>query len=627
MKITGFFLTTFLSLIVSYVFADIDENWLKENYNKKEIYIPMRDGVKLFTTIYSPKISKEKSPVLMMRTPYSIAPYGEGKYSSRLYKTHWKKYLQENYIIVMQDVRGKYMSEGIFEDVRPFNPNKQKKTDIDEASDTYDTVDWLLKNIENNNGNVGVFGISYPGFYATMAALSYHPAIKAVSPQAPVTDWFMGDDFHHNGAFMLMDGFNFYSSFGVPRPKPTTESAKGFNFPTKDLYQFYLEQGSLSQISKLMGDSIKFWSDLMKHPNYDDFWKKRDARRNCNNIKSATLVVGGLFDAEDCYGAWRLYEAIEKQNKNNNKIVMGPWSHGGWARSKGDYLGNIRFGSNTAVYYQDSIEFPFFQKLLKGISTKDSLAEATVFFTGENKWKKFNSWPPSSIQYKLIYTLANDKLSFEGPKSEAPSFSSYTSNPMKPVPYSGEIKPNRTNEYMTDDQRFANWRTDVLSFSTSELTEALTIAGTVKVSLKTSISTTDADFIVKLIDVFPAGFDYDTLTYGKGNGKNVVLDGYQMLVRGEVMRGKFRNSFENPEPFEPGKITEVNFDLPDVAHMFLPGHKIMVQIQSTWFPLVDRNPQQFTDIYNEKNIQFIPSEIKIYHDKVNATSIQLPVLK
>ncbi len=625
-------LFTFVHIII--FSQPINEQWVKENYTKKEYTIAMRDGVKLFTAVYAPKEAstssatlKEKHPFLMIRTPYSCAPYGEDKFQSRLWQFHWKEYLKEGYIIVIQDVRGRWMSEGTFMDVRPFYPNKKTKKDIDEASDTYDAVDWLVKNIPNNNGNVGVFGTSYPGFYSTMAALSGHPAIKAVSPQAPVTEWFKGDDFHHNGAFMLADAFNFYSGFGQPRPKPTTVGPKEFEHYTNDIYKFYLETGAIKNFTKLMGDSILFWKDLMNHPNYDSWWKERDARVGCANIKPAILTVGGLFDAEDCYGAWRLYEAIEKQcPTTNNKIVMGPWFHGGWSKSDGSFLGNVRFSSKTSKYFQDNIEIPFFNYHLKGKGNLDKLAEATIFFTGENKWRNLNSWPSKQMIPTPIYFNDQAVLSFNKPSSQNAS-TSYVSDPTKPVPFTEDVLSDRSREYMTDDQRFASRRPDVITFKTGVLENDLTLAGTVIADLKVSISTTDADFVVKLIDVFPDGFTYDTLEYGKGNGKDYLMDAYEMLVRGEVMRGRYRNSFEKPEAFEPNKIATVKFELPDVAHTFKKGHRLMIQVQSTWFPLADRNPQQFVDIYHCDDKDFIKSEIKLYHDAVNSSNVILPVLK
>ena len=596
-----------------------DSVWLVTNYTKKEIMVPMRDGVKLFTSVYIPKSNTEKHPFLMSRTPYSCAPYGDGKFRN-LWGNHYITYCKEGYIMVTQDVRGRWMSEGAFVDVRPFNQNK-KNTEIDEASDTYDTIDWLLKNIDNNNGNVGVFGISYPGFYSTMAALSNHPALKAVSPQAPVTDWFQGDDFHHNGAFMQMDGFAFYSSFGKPRPAPTTVGPKGFDYPTKDNYEFYLRTATLTNFSKLMGDSIAFWKDLMAHPNYDNWWKARNPRNFVTNIKPAMLVVGGLFDAEDCFGAWSLYKAIETKSKNaNNKLVMGPWFHGQWAGrgSDGSYLGNIQFGSKTSEWYAQNIEVPFFNFYLKGKGSVDKIAEANIFFSGANAWKQLPQWPPADMQPTDMYLQRNGGLtSIQNKMAALSSFSEYVSDPAKPVPYTEDVHFKRTREYMTDDQRFAARRPDVLVFQTPILTDDITLAGPLVADLMVSLSTTDADFIVKLIDVFPDDFKYsDTDKY--------MMNGYQMLVRGEVMRGKFRNSFEKPEAFVPNKPTEVKYTLPDVAHTFKKGHRIMVQVQSSWFPLVDRNPQQFLDINNAKEEDFKKATIKIYHDQ---SKIILPIWK
>ncbi len=605
----------------------IDSAWTFTNYTKQEVNISMRDGKNLFTCIYAPKSSAEKHPILIMRTPYSCAPYGNGFFSKRLYASYWKEYLKENYIIVIQDVRGRYMSEGEFVDVRPFIENKKLKTDIDEASDTYDAIDWLVKNVSNNNGNVGVFGISYPGFYSTMAALSNHPAIKAVSPQAPVTDWFIGDDFHHNGAFSLMDGFNFYSSFGLPRAKPTSEQEKNYDFPEKDNYSFYLKQGALKNFKKLFSDTVKFWNELMEHPNYDAWWKARDARRACKNIKPAMLVVGGTFDAEDCYGAWSLYKAIEKQSPaTNNKLVMGPWFHGGWSRGLGANLGNVRFGSKTSEHYQQNLEIPFFNFYLKNKGDVSKIAEANVFFTGENNWKTFDTWPSKKVENTLIYFNQNQKLSFQKPSSTNSS-SKYTSNPNKPVPYAEDVHLNRTREYMSDDQRFAARRTDVLVFETDILQNDITLAGTVIADLKVMLSTTDADFVVKVIDVFPDDFKYDTTFCCKGVKNEAEMAGYQMLVRGEIMRGRFRNSFEKPEAFKPNTIETVKFELPDVAHTFKKGHKLMIQVQSSWFPIFDRNPQQFVDIYKCSDADFIESEIKVFHQNDNSSGIILPILK
>jgi len=624
-----FSLLCFLVLFLTNLSAQKNDSvWVSQNYYKIERMLPMRDGIKLFTAFYIPKDSSEKHPILMTRTPYSCWPYGEDKISSRLYESYWIDYLKEGYIIAIQDVRGKFMSEGDFVDVRPFIPNKKGK-EFDEASDTYDAIDWMVNNIPGNNKRVGVFGISYPGFYSTMAALSGHPALKAVSPQAPVTDWFQGDDFHHNGAFFLMDGFSFYNSFGLPRPKPTKDWSQGFNIPSQDNYDFYLKTGALKNFTKIMGDSIAFWKDLYNHPNYDDWWEARNARNFVTNVKPAMLVVGGTFDAEDCFGAWNLYRAIEEKNKNtDNRLVMGPWFHGGWGgRGDGSYMGNVRFGKKTSEYYQQNIEMPFFNFYLKLKGTVHDIAEATVFFTGENEWRRLNEWPAKNVEYKNLFIGADGKLSFSNNTVKNNSFSEYISDPSHPVPYTEDVHLDRTREYMTDDQRFASRRTDVLSFSTDALQEDITLGGPLVANLMTAISTTDADFVVKLIDVFPDEFKYDEKEFGKGNGQTYPMGGYQMLVRGEIMRGKYRSSFEKPEAFTPGKITEVKYTLPDVAHTFKKGHKLMIQIQSSWFPLADRNPQKFMDIYKADDSDFQKATIKIYHDAANASKIILPVLK
>jgi putative CocE/NonD family hydrolase len=614
--------------ILSFSQNEQDSAWIRDNYTKQEKYIPMRDGVKLFTSIYIPKDNSEKHPVLMNRTPYSCSPYGENNYRA-FWNNHWKYYARENYIIVIQDVRGRWMSEGEFVDVRPFIKDKKSNTDIDEASDTYDTIDWLINNLSNNNGKVGVFGISYPGFYSTMAAASGHPALKAVSPQAPVTEWFLGDDFHHNGAFFQMDGFSFYSGFGKPRPKPTTVGSPGFNFTVRDNYKFYLQTATLKNLAALIGDSIQFWKELYAHPNYDDWWKARDARRAMYDIKPAMLVVGGLFDAEDCYGAWNLYKAIEKQNPSTkNNLVIGPWSHGQWSSRDGSSMGNIRFGAPTALWYQNNIEIPFFNYYLKGKGSDPNLAEATIFISGENQWKKFDQWPPANLTTRPIYLYENGGLSWTRP-GQSNSFTEYISDPARPVPYTEDVHQNRTSAYMNDDQRFAWRRTDVISFETFPLEEDLTLAGPITADLKVSITGTDADFVVKVIDVFPDDFRYptDINQQGRSGGVSYPMGGYQMLVRGEIMRGKYRNSFENPEPFKPGKIETVKFDLPDIAHTFKKGHKLMIQIQSSWFPLADRNPQKFVNIYEASEKDFQKATIRVYHNAMNASSIIIPILK
>ena len=620
----------FLLVIISYnaIAQNEDSAWIVNNYTKKEITIPMRDGIKLFTAVYIPKDNSEKHPILMTRTPYSCAPYGENIFRQFWY-SYQKKYFREGYIIIIQDVRGRWMSEGEFMDVRPFNASKKGK-EIDEASDTYDAIDWLIKNIPGNNGNVGIEGISYPGFYSTMAAASNHPALKAVSPQAPVTNWFLGDDFHHNGAFFQSDAFAFYSVFGKPHPKPTTVEPLNFDYTTHDNYKFYLQAGSVQNLTKYLGDSIAFWKELMAHPNYDDWWKARDARNATKNLQPAMLWVGGLFDAEDCWGAWNAYKAAEQNNpgKAFNKIVEGPWYHGQWASNDGTHLGNVQFGSNTAEWYQQNIEIPFFNYFLKGKGDISKIAEANIFISGANEWKTFSQWPPATKEDKTMYLQENGKLDWTKPAA-ANSFDQYTSDPAKPVPYTEDVHFNRTRTYMDDDQRFAARRPDVLVFETGNLKEDITVTGSIIADLMTSISTTDADFVVKIIDVLPDNFGFnDVNIYAEEDAsKNYPMGGYQMLVRAEIFRGRYRNSYEKPSAFTPGKVEEVKFELPSIAHSFKKGHRLMVQLQSSWFPLADRNPQQFIDIYHCSEKDFIKSDIKIYHDAQNASKLILPVLK
>ncbi|MEJ7611663.1 MAG: CocE/NonD family hydrolase [Ferruginibacter sp.] len=618
-KIVSF--TFFLLVSLAVAAQNTDSLWFVNNYTKKEFNISMRDGVKLFTSFYIPNDRTEKHPILLVRTPYSCAPYGEDKYA-RIWDGYRNAYVKENYIFVFQDVRGRYMSEGLFEDVRPFNKNK-KGNEIDEASDTYDAIDWMVKNIDNNNGKVGVTGTSYPGFYATEAALSGHDALKAVSPQAPVTDWFSGDDFHHNGAFFAMDGFSFYSVFGKPHPKPTMNYGTGFTTAIRDNYKFFLENGTPKTLARLIGDSIRFWHQMYEHPNYDAWWQARNARNGLYNVKPAMLWVGGLFDAEDCWGAWNAYKACEKQSPaTNSSIVMGPWYHGQWSR-EGSFLGNVRFGSNTSDHFQKNMEVPFFNYHLKGKGNANSVAEANIFFTGENNWKQFPVWPPANKLNTDLFIGTGNSLVFTA--GNTMPFSEYISDPAHPVPYTEDVHNRRTREYMTDDQRFAERRPDVLTFKTGVLTADLTLAGPVIADLKVSLSSTDADFVVKLIDVFPDDFTYPSA--GIPNGKDYPMGGYEMLVRGEIFRGKYRKSFEKPEAFVPNKITRVKYELPDVAHTFKKGHRLMIQIQSSWFPLADRNPQKFMNIYKSEEKDYQKQTIRIFHNGKNETKFILPVVK
>jgi putative CocE/NonD family hydrolase len=608
-----FFLFIFISLsIFCCGTAQIPDNYIKEDYR-----IPMRDGLKLFTSVLIPADLENNSPILLCRTPYNIKTY-----INRSLK-YWDHFLQENYIFVFQDVRGKFRSEGDFVDVRPYISDKKSPEDIDESSDTYDTIEWILQNIKGHNGHVGMLGISYPGFYAAMGALDSHPALKAISPQAPIADWFIGDDFHHYGAFTLTPAFNFFSFFGPPRTDLTMEWPRRFNHGTPDGYLFFLEMGPIPNANKrYFKGKIPFWNDLIEHGNYDDFWKARSTLNLFDNVKPAILTVGGWFDAEDCFGALETYKTIEKKNPDIfNVLVMGPWYHGAWVRSPGQHLGKILFDSATGTVYVNNIEIPFFNALLKN-NEEPNLPEAYVFATGENNWYTFNTWPPDSTVPKKLYMNAEGLLTFEEPPDHAENkYGEFISDPKKPVPYTSQITVRMAKEYMVEDQRFASRRPDVLTFSTGPLSESITIAGPVESHLYVSTSGTDADWVVKLIDVYPDSAEDNDLP-----PIEIPMGGYQMLVRGEIIRGKFRNSLTDPEPFEPGVITLVRFTLPDIFHTFKKDHSIMVQIQSSWFPLFDRNPQTFVDIYNAEKSDFKSAKHRLYYNRAFPSHLAFEIL-
>jgi len=600
---------------------DINSNFVKENFTKIDTTIAMRDGIKLYTVIYVPKDQSKKYPFLIERTPYSVRPYGENNYAKRIGPN--EALMHEKYIFVYQDVRGRYMSEGHNKEVTPYIPNKKSNKDVDESSDTYDTMDWLLKNIKNNNGRAGLYGISYPGFYATASLPGAHPSIKAVSPQAPVTDEFIGDDANHNGAFFLLDNFMFMNYFGKQRSGPTEDYGSSvFDAKTNDVYQFFLNLGPIknSQSTKYFDHRSYIWNEYLAHDTYDNYWQKRNIRPHLKNIKIPTLVVGGWFDAEDLFGSLHTYEAIEKQSPvNKNFLVMGPWTHGAWARNGWTKFGTYDFGSNTSQYFQDSLQTKFFNYFLKDKGSWNT-SEATVFETGKNQWRHFKQWPPENI-VDLVYYL-NSNRSLSGIKNNSTkSLDQYISDPANPVPYTVKVQGRRNNEYMVEDQSFAALRNDVLVYESPVLNEDITIAGPILADLFTCISTTDADFIVKLIDVVPAN------EINESSSETNNSRGLQRLVRAEVMRGKFRNNYKKPEPFVPGKISEVKINLNDVCHTFKKGHKIMVQVQSSWFPLVDRNPQKFMRIPEANESDFQKSTIHIYHDKNHPSKIVLPVLK
>jgi uncharacterized protein len=592
-------------------------------YRKEQHKIKMRDGITLFTTVYIPRDAgpNKKYPMIMNRTPYNCAPYhmaGKGIPNDSIYSEKLTRYMtmaKEGYIFVFQDVRGRYLSEGNFVDVTPHNPDKKTNKDTDESSDTYDSIDWLVANIPNNNGNVGIMGISYPGFYSSSALPGAHPSLKAVSPQAPVTDWFIGDDFHHNGAMCLADAFEFFYSFGKVRIAPTEFGQKDYEYPVEDIYAFHLKMGAIPNYNtQILHNQILFWENLIAHPNYDDYWQAKNIRPHLKNVKPAVMTVGGVFDAEDTYGAFATYQAIEKQNPGaDNILVMGPWWHGQWARDSGAHIGNIRFGQRTTDFYSKEIESAFFRHHLKG-GTDPKLPEAYVFTSGNNLWNQFDHWPPRQAIPKTIYLQPKNELSTVKPSIKQ-AFSSYFSDPSHPVPYTEDVHLYRTREYMTDDQRFASRRPDVLTFQSEMLTDTAIFTGPIKAKIYISTLATDCDIVVKIIDVFPD----DAKT---PQGQTVPMSGYQMLVRGEIMRVRYRESFEKPSPLIPDSITLVEFTLPDIAHAYLPGHRIMVQIQSSWFPLMDRNPQQFINIYEARDEDFLPALIKIHHDVAHPSGIE-----
>jgi putative CocE/NonD family hydrolase len=594
--------------------------WVKANYTKKEIYIPMRDGARLYTAIYAPKDASQQYPILLNRTPYSIGPYGSDRYRESIGPS--EHFAKEGYIIVYQDVRGRWMSEGQFEHVRPHKPAKGAR-DIDESTDTWDTIEWLIKNVPRNNGRVGMWGISYPGFYAAAGMIDAHPALKASSPQAPVADWFSADDWHHYGAFLLAHAFGWFSGAGWEFTKPTTVfPGTPIDRGTNDAYEFYLRLGPLRNANeKHFQGRMSFWNEMMKRDFRDDWWKARNIRAHLKKVAPAVMTVGGWFDAENLFGALEVYRAAEAQNPGVfNILVMGPWVHGGWAYGKGDSLGDARFDSATSEFYREHVELPFFNFFLKD-KGKHELPEALLFETGTNQWRRFEQWPPMRATTKSLYLHANGKLSFTAPSSDAASeFDEYVSDPKKPVPITPGIARGMDQRYMVDDQRYAARRPDVLVYVSDELEEDVTIAGPIIPSLYVSTSGTDQDFVVKLIDVYP-----DRYPDEKGSLNN-TLGGYQQLVRGDVIRGKFRNSLEKPEPFEPGKPTKVEWAQCDTLHTFRRGHRIMVQVQSTWFPLFDINPGKFMNIHEATEADFQKTTQRVYRSRTMPSQVRVGVL-
>jgi uncharacterized protein len=592
---------------------------IKERYTKYEHRIPMRDGKRLFTAVYVPKDQSKSYPIMLLRTPYNVKPYGADQYRENLGPSPF--FDKAGYVFVHQDVRGRWMSEGEFVNMRPHNPLKKGPNDIDDSSDAYDTIDWLVKHIPNNNGKAGQWGVSYPGFYTAAGMIDAHPALKAVSPQAPVTDWFIGDDWHHNGALILVHMFNFMSRFDRPRPEPTKKFNPMFDHDTPDGYEFFLRLGPLSEAgARHFKGEAAFWDEAMKHGTYDDFWKSRNIRPHLTAIRPAVMTVGGWFDAENLFGGMEVYRNVEKNSpKTSNRIVMGPWVHGGWRGGEGSKLGDVSFNAKTAEFYREQIEFPFFEHHLKG-EGQFNHPEAWMFETGTNVWRQYDAWPPKEARAKSFFFHPGGKLRNDTPAAAKPEegHDEFPSDPYRPVPFLEKTTIGMPAEYMTADQRFASRRPDVLVYVTDPLEQDVTIAGPIQADLVVSTTGTDSDWVVKLIDVYP-----DDYPDQNPNPTGVKMGGYQQLVRGDVMRGKFRTSFEKPAPFTPGKPTEVKFAMQDVCHSFRSGHRIMIQVQSSWFPLVDRNPQTMTDIYTAKDSDFRKATQRVYrtHDLPSSVTV------
>ena len=587
-------------------------------YIKKTYMVPMRDGIKLFTVVLSPVNYPHPVPILIERTPYGadISLKEDSTISVDHIPPYYRNLLKGGYILVFQDMRGKFKSEGTFEMNRPLY-HLTDPTKTDESTDAYDAVGWLVKNIPGNNGKAGIFGISYLGLTSLYAISDPNPALKASSPQASPADMFLGDDFHHNGAFRLSYGFEY--SYMVENEK---EANSTFPFPQFDLFNWYLNLGPLKNVNeKYYKDRLPAWNDFVKHPNYDSYWQNQSMLNQIQYPKIPVMHVGGYYDQEDLNGPQIMYEHLEKKDSfNRNYIVLGPWYHGEWASPNGDSLGKINFESNTSAYFQN-LQKKWFDYWLKGIGD-GKFAEATCFQTGTNQWKTYSTWPPKEAEKERLYTHANGSCSFDKPTSSNGSVS-YVSDPAKPVPYRDLPieetygKGSRWHTWQVEDQRFVSTRPDVISFVADSLQHNLTVTGDIKAHLFVSTTGTDADFVVKLIDVYP---NFDTT--------NLEMSGYEFPVTMEVFRGRFRNSFEKPEPFIPNQPTGIVIDLHQVNHTFLKGHKMMIQIQSTWFPVIDRNPQKFVpNIFEAKSSDYIKATETVYCNDHQATYIELPVMK
>jgi putative CocE/NonD family hydrolase len=595
---------------------------LRATYVKSEHQVAMRDGVKLFTIVYTPKDTSTTYPIMLHRTPYGSPPYGPDAYRATLGPS--PEFAKAGYIFAYQDVRGKFRSEGEFVVMRPIVPAPRPAGATDESTDTYDTVDWLVKNVPNNNGRVGQWGISYPGSQTVWGLIGAHPALKASSPQAPAIDMFLGDDFHHNGAFRLMYTFSWLAGNARPRAGATETRGPAFTYGTPDGYRFFLEAGTVAAINeKYFNYSVPTWNEYMAHPDYDEYWQRQNPLRHLTNVTHAVLNVAGWFDAEDFYGPLETYRRIEKTTPSNrNTIVVGPWLHGGWASMPGDELGDIRFGSRTGEHYRGNVELPFFERHLKDKGT--DLAEAIVFETGGNQWRSYDAWPPKNTEPRTLYLQADGGLSFTPPPAAAANaaFDEFVSDPAKPVPWSAETRTTQGHLWMVEDQRFAAARPDVLVYQTPPLAEDVVIAGPILPSIVVSTTGTDADWIVKLIDVYPG-----TAPDNTPNPRGVRMGHFQMLVAGEVFRSRYRQSFSKPVAMVPGQPTKIEFDLRDRYHRFLKDHRIMIQVQSSWFPVIDRNPQTFVNIYEAKPADFRKATHRVYRSAAQPSGVKVSVLR
>jgi putative CocE/NonD family hydrolase len=600
---------------------------VREHYVKYEYRVAMRDGVRLLTTVLVPRDASGSKPYpfLLFRSPFGVGPYGPDEYFPVGAQT--MALLEAGYIFVRQDVRGRLLSEGDFTHLTPHRPDKQTPADVDESTDTWDTVEWLLAHVPNHNGRVGIFGISYVGFFTAAGIIDTHPAIKAASPQAPVADVFLGDDWYHGGAFMLAHAFasaHAYQPQSGPTRPPKVDVP--FDWGTEDGYQYFLEAGTLRNLTaRLAGNPT--WQELVDHPTYDAFWQSRSIWRHLQNIHCPVLVVGGWFDAEDLSGPLRTYHAIKDGNPGTSTtLVMGPWTHGGWSAEDGRRLGAVDFASATAAFYRERVVVPFFEHHLKDAADPD-LPGALVFETGTNVWRRYVEWPAPGAEARTLHFREHGGLSFEAPADEDAA-DAYRSDPARPVPWVGYTTLSMPTEYMVSDQRFAATRPDVLVYATEPLDEDLTIVGPVSPRLFVSTSGTDSDWVVKLIDVYPPDRSSPEAKADGGDAWSppVPLAGYQQLVRGWPLRGKFRHGFEKPEPFEPGKVEELAFDMPDVNHVFRRGHRVMVQVQSTWFPLIDRNPQSFVDIPNAEPSDFQAATQRVVRSRTEPSGVIVNVL-